>query len=342
MQTSSSPGELVSYLESYKMECLLAAVDRKCFDEENNYFTNTEDFDSAKEFILIYDSDYPEKYKPGIFDISKQSDELIERIKNNSRDENDFCRDMCSTLLSERILQLAESGYPLIFNSLDFMNRCFGFVCFFFRDYFISNYSNTMSVTNCVSIGIGGYINIQYQRLLLEKMDEMYRHDPLTGLYNRTGFMNAFKKMKNLPEYKNKSVTIIMSDMDGLKYINDHFGHAEGDSSIVAVANALFNAVPETSLSTRFGGDEVFSVIFEDTNPEEIINKMDLYLDRYNEKSGKPYKVSTSSGYVVTVLSDNFDITQEIKSADEDMYKNKGDKYSSRGQVGNLIERSLA
>ena len=52
-----------------------------------------------------------------------------------------------------------------------------------------------MGVTNAISIGIGGYINIRYQRTLLKEMDEMYRHDALTGLFNRIGFQNQLKAL---------------------------------------------------------------------------------------------------------------------------------------------------
>jgi diguanylate cyclase (GGDEF)-like protein len=232
-----------------------------------------------------------------------------------------------------RILQLTESGYPLIFNALDYMGKAFGFVCYYFRDYFISNYSNTVNATNAIGTAIGGYVNIQYQRTLLEKMDEMYRHDPLTGLFNRIGFHNQFKKICKKHKYDNKEITVIMSDLDGLKYINDHFGHADGDNAIATTAKALMDSVPENSLSARFGGDEIFSVIFGECDPDQIIKNIDKYLDKYNEGSGKPYDVSTSCGYITTILNDDFDITKAVKNADTSMYEVKREKYIRKGII---------
>ncbi len=313
MQSSKTPGEMVSHLESYKLNHTLVVVDRKCFEKSINYFTDNRIQDAAKEFVLIFDSANPQKYKEGTLDISSAYEEKSE--------------DILSLCVRSRLLEITEGGYPLIFNSLDFMNRPFGFICYYFQDYLISDYTNTLTVTNTISIGIGGYINIRYQRTLLKEMDEMYRHDALTGLYNRIGFQNILKSMRTESEYINKPVTVIMSDLDGLKFINDNYGHAEGDNSIYAVANALFNSVPESSLSTRFGGDEVFSVVFGDCDPDEIVSNIDKNLDEYNKNSGKPYKVSTSSGYTVSVLDENFDITQAIKDADEQMYIAKNKKY---------------
>ena len=321
MQSSSDPGELVSRFESYKTEDLIAVIDRKCFERDINYFTDDDVSSSAKDFIIVYDSGHTSDFKPGRFKVPAPSD--------------DYTEDVLTPAIRDRILELTENGYPLIFNSLDFMNRPFGFVCYFFRNYLISNYSNTMSVTNAISAGIGGYINIQYQRMLLHKMDEMYRHDPLTGLYNRVGFINDFKALRKKPGNRNKPVTVIMSDLDGLKYINDNFGHADGDSAIVAVADALFNSVPKTSLSTRFGGDEVFSVIIGECDPEQIISDINDHLDKYNRTSDKPYQVATSCGYVTDILNDDYDFASALKSADEQMYIIKNNKYSKRDQGDN-------
>ncbi len=316
MQTSQNLKELSTNLRSYKTDSVLCVVDKKCFDNDINYFTEQQVENATKEFVLLYDSENPEKVPENI-----TFDDLSE----------DIAEDILEPAIHDRVLELTEREYPLIFNALDYMNRPFGFVCYHFSDYLISNYSNAMGVTNAISIGIGGYINIQYQSMLLEKMDEMYRHDPLTGLYNRIGFMNIFNSLKKKPENRNKPITVLMSDLDGLKYINDNFGHADGDSSIAAVAKALFNATPSNSLSTRFGGDEVFSVIIGECDPDEIIRNIDNYLDEYNKKVRKPYTVATSSGYITSVINDDFDFNAVLKAADEEMYKIKNQKYSARG-----------
>jgi diguanylate cyclase (GGDEF)-like protein len=208
------------------------------------------------------------------------------------------------------------------------MGKAFGFVCYYFRDYNISNYTNTMNATNTIGNGIGGYINLRYQRSILEKMDEMYLRDSLTGIYNRIGFRKTFDELIENGTYKDEPVTVIMSDMDGLKYINDNFGHIEGDSAIVTVANALSNSLPEGSIPSRIGGDELFAVVFGKTDPNNIIEKINAFLELYNAASGKPYKVSTSCGYIQNTLSKDFDISQALKQADEIMYKEKKRKKS--------------
>ncbi len=319
MQTSKTPIELTKNIRSYKTEDLLAVADQNIFNEDSNYFTDDSTQTSDKKFVALYDSEHPDIYS--------------EHFANG--EEYEYTQDVLSPSIRSRILELTDRGFPLIFNCLDYMNRPFGFVCYFFGEYLITNYGYSFSVTNAISIGIGGYINLRYQRTLLAKMDEMYRHDPLTGLYNRVGFLNALARRRHMPEYYGKKVTVIMSDLDGLKYINDTFGHAEGDNAIHTIANALFDTVPEDSLSTRFGGDEVFSVIFGECDPDEIIKGIDRFLGDYNLSSGKPYKVYTSSGFVTSILDDDFDMTASIKEADDKMYLIKNRKYQRRKVGGN-------
>ena len=314
MLNSNTIGEMVSHLDCYKTDNILVAVDRRIFDEDSNYFTSEDTNDNPSVFTVIYDSDFPEKYKKDTFTL------------NFSRGRTGG--NIMAPMLKNRILELTESGFPLIFNALDYMGKAFGFVCYYFRDFNISNYTNTMNATNTIGNGIGGYVNLRYQRSLLEKMDEMYLRDSLTGIYNRIGFRKTFDELIENGTYKDEPVTVIMSDMDGLKYINDNFGHIEGDSAIVTVANALSNSLPEGSIPSRIGGDELFAVVFGKTDPNNIIEKINAFLELYNAASGKPYKVSTSCGYIQTTLSKDFDISQALKQADEIMYKEKKRKKS--------------
>ncbi|MCR5292361.1 MAG: GGDEF domain-containing protein [Eubacterium sp.] len=157
-------------------------------------------------------------------------------------------------------------------------------------------------------------------------MDDMYKHDSLTGLFNRVGFQNAYDTMKELPENQGKPVTVIMSDLDGLKLINDSFGHAFGDKSIVAVADALKRACPPEALCARYGGDELFAVVFGKCNPDEIIRKIEAYLNLYNQGTTLPYATTSSSGAFTGILSPDFEFKKALKLADDNMYIAKNRK----------------
>ena len=303
MQTSRDAEELRRNLDSYKTDNTIIYADPRCLDDGINYFTDEKIIGRPGKFVLVYDPENTGMYPEEVYTSSFNS----------------------------RLEELSQSGYPLIFNSLDFLDKPFGYICYFFRDYEISNYGHMVSITNSISLGIGGYVSFRYQRTLISRMDAMYRHDALTGLYNRVGFQNRLAGIIESGKYEGSSVKFIMTDLDNLKHINDSFGHAEGDNAIRTVAMALAASVPEESLSTRFGGDEVFSVILEECDADSIIKAIDDYLDEYNKTSGKSYSVTASCGYTQTVLDGDFDIVSAVREADEQMYKVKKARRKERG-----------
>ena len=314
METSITPYEMASKIHQHKTKHHLTVVDRHCFDTEQNYFMISQEDMPSRDLHLINDADYAEEHR---FDHIPLPDEIFYDPTVNPKES------VLSGGYRDRILELASLGHPLLFNALDYMNRPFGFACYYFQNYAITDYSRSASITNALNMGVGGYVNMQYQRFLLEKMDSMYRHDALTGLYNRLGFSKAFWERAHSDEHRGKPITLIMSDLDGLKYINDTFGHADGDRAIAAVADALVYACPENSLAARFGGDELFAVVFGDCDPDSIIQKIDAFLQEFNQSVNLPFTVATSCGAYVTTLNESYQMVKALKAADEKMYAAK-------------------
>ena len=85
----------------------------------------------------------------------------------------------------------------------------------------------------------------------------MYQYDGLTNLYNRLAFLSIFNELKEEPSNIGKTMTIIMADLNGLKKINDTYGHVAGDQAIATVAKELKAACPYGSICVRYGGDEM-------------------------------------------------------------------------------------
>lgn len=214
-------------------------------------------------------------------------------------------------------------GYPLIFNVMTFMDAPLGYICFHYYDYDIVHYCRIPQIVSTLSWGIGGFVNMQYQHYLTSRIEDMYRFDHLTGLYNRISFCKEFEKLMKKLSGKHIPITVILADLDGLKNINDTCGHSAGDDAISVTARALQNSCPPGTLCVRFGGDEMIAVVSGECEPQKIRQDIGIYLDNYNRSNDLPYTVSASVGVYCTDSDSDTDLELLVRESDGDMYSEK-------------------
>ncbi|MBQ8119384.1 MAG: GGDEF domain-containing protein [Ruminococcus sp.] len=153
--------------------------------------------------------------------------------------------------------------------------------------------------------------------------------DEMTGLYNRRGMYEELDKMLSQSR-RADSLFAIVVDMDRLKYINDTYGHSEGDFSIMTVAKAVQAIAMTNERCVRAGGDEFFIVGLGDYDESDINKRMDKFnkvMKELSDNSGKPYVISASIGCAVGA-KDTFDET--LSAADKAMYSSKQKKKKVR------------
>lgn len=218
---------------------------------------------------------------------------------------------------------------PIVFIALHFLNVPLGYACFHFHSDEIENYIKMPQTVSMLNNAIGGLRNMRYQQHLAEQIENMYKLDSLTRLYNRSGFLRAFDHMieNNL---KGAPLTVILADLDGLKKINDKYGHGDGDIAIRTIADALKNCCPTDSLCVRFGGDEMLAVVPRMVDEAEIRNKIQTYLGHMNAILDKPYTIGTSLGIYVTEFSDDLNFEDLVKESDKLMYIDKVNRKAQR------------
>ncbi len=220
---------------------------------------------------------------------------------------------------------MVENGRILVFTALHHTDVPIGYVCFFFSEISSSNYMKIPQTVTALNNAIGGYRNLQHKHFLMNQIDEMYRTDALTGLLNRRGFEIEYQKLRDSDLGKDR-LTIVMADLDRLKYINDTFGHKEGDFAIHAVAQALVSVCPEDSLFTRFGGDEMLAVCYGKQDTNLLKEKFAQYFKELNAKAGKDYPIAASVGISITEENEILEFEELLERSDRLMYEEKKER----------------
>ncbi len=159
-------------------------------------------------------------------------------------------------------------------------------------------------------------------------------HDQLTGLFNRTYFEEESRRLnveRQLP------ISLIIADVNGLKLINDTFGHKKGDELLKKVAEIFQKACRKEDIITRWGGDE-FLILLPQTEVEEARKICDRIRKNCSETKEFAIPISIALGYSVKEnLDDN--LYTYIDEADEMMYRNK--LVENRSVKGNVLKALL-
>lgn len=157
------------------------------------------------------------------------------------------------------------------------------------------------------------------------ELENLYMHDPLTGLYNRSGMNKLYGKVFAQLKEEKGYVTVVCSDIDRLKRINDRHGHEAGDIAIKKVADALKSSFPKQSICVRTGGDEYSVLIHTKTKPDILLyeRKLKMYFEKFNKISGLPFRINSSCGYCISSYEEEPSLGDMLRVADEELYKAK-------------------
>ena len=157
--------------------------------------------------------------------------------------------------------------------------------------------------------------------------EEASVRDYLTGIYNRRGFFNELDLLINMPTNKGLYLTLFSIDMDGLKNINDQYGHAEGDFAIQSIAGAIHHIASRNGISARYGGDEFACAMISEEpvhiSADDFRKRIDSYFSKHAKVAEKEYVITASIGSSCACINEDLDIETLIKEADDAMYADK-------------------
>jgi two-component system cell cycle response regulator len=160
---------------------------------------------------------------------------------------------------------------------------------------------------------------------LHQELEELSLRDPLTGLYNRRGFLLLAEQSLRLAKRSGRESVLLSADVDRLKTINDTRGHLAGDQALCCVARALMAAMRESDIIARLAGDEFVALAVE-AHPPGIPSLIRRFRDRLAEERRC---CVAASGLSVSIGIAPFDPTASptleelMDSADKDMYQEK-------------------
>lgn len=227
-----------------------------------------------------------------------------------------------SDLLPEEYL--CENPCAYIIVPLHYRNHCLGYAMInywenntstSFLQYFFMNISNTLENLRIRS----------KMGWLIDTLQAMYVNDTLTNLYNRRGFEEQAKMMYQKAVEENRTMAILSIDMDGLKVVNDTFGHGQGDVALKAMANAISAAGFAEEQCFRVGGDEflVIALDYTEAMAERYEERLHGFLDDYNRRSKRPYLVRASVGYAICDPAREHTLEEWMTLSDRQMYERK-------------------
>lgn len=216
------------------------------------------------------------------------------------------------------------------FNVLHFGKNCFGYIVLSY------NADCTDHVYDDVYVMWVRKVNASLESLrrkyaveaLHQAAEERAITDTMTGLYNRNGYNKMLSEMiSDIGE--EEKFAFLFFDNNGLKYINDTYGHVAGDDVICQTARIISKRYfPEArkEYNFRIGGDEYVKLVLGKINGEmagQCIDKIHDALDKLNKTGGREYPIYVAGGFQLYTADTIMSPDEIMKHADEQMYVNK-------------------
>ena len=147
------------------------------------------------------------------------------------------------------------------------------------------------------AILINWYLRNQLTNTVSE-LDYLYQTDMLTGLYNRRGYYRFFETYYEECRAAGTELAVFLIDMNGMKYVNDHYGHAEGDFCLCTIAEAMRLCASDDEVCIRTGGDEfvVLARHYDHVKEFTYTSLVREKIENLRQVAGKQYPITVSIG----------------------------------------------
>jgi diguanylate cyclase (GGDEF)-like protein len=160
-------------------------------------------------------------------------------------------------------------------------------------------------------------------RLSAERMQNLSLIDELTQLKNRRGFFELAGQALKVAKREHHALGLFFMDLNGLKRINDTFGHLVGDQALRDAATILLHTFRDSDIIARLGGDEFVALAHVTRDLDALRRRLREHLDAFNAANERGYVLDLSIGTTLVNVTTDEDIETLIARADASMYEEK-------------------
>lgn len=328
MQLSKSFFESNNYYSEYNTldECLMTCKNMEYMFWSADWFTHYIRGFKGIYFVMCKDWDSPIDSPLGGENYTDQMEIYYHRIEKGEGQEPDkfvgHGHYFDTTEIFPKLYSSEGEPSSFIIRSLHFFGKCFGYIV-------IDNGKALRTYDIILNSWIKSIAQAIESQMRFQKAEYLYSTDVSTGIFNRNAF--NFKPDEILNNYKNtsKRFSVIAYDMDGLKHINDTYGHAQGDFALKNLARLIADTkiqCADEELNFRIGGDEFVKIVvgdFEDEALDEAEKDFHRRISEFNRSSNKPFSVHTSIGTCTKNVDEISSVSEMLSVADNYMYENK-------------------
>ncbi len=317
-----------SYRQTYNMKnAMLAVTEYQDAFEEEEYLWVTEKYGDVLQSDEVYlcMCDTKEKEFEAVEKQNQFTDQMIlKRIFHGTERAEHYNIVFDRKDLLPKEFRKEDEIQNLVFFSMHFKNTIYGYLAAKIPDmhwFDVCTQTFIMNLANAIENA-----SVQKEIADLEQIKAQYQRDVLTGLLNRRGFDKQIRDSIAFRD-KNSNDLYISIDMDNLKYINDTFGHLEGDRALCLLAQAIKSCMEEEDFCARVGGDEFAAFL-----PHSATDRGIVFSEKFQKALAKtaendvPYTLDASFGICSLKEGKGLTLVECMQKADMRMYERKRNK----------------
>lgn len=228
------------------------------------------------------------------------------------------------------ILQIEhEEPLALVFSPLYYLDKNFGYAVFDLK------HATGFELYSVLTLLGGALMSLNLKCIVTAyatALEDMSVHDPLTGLYNRRGYNQLAPALFADAQAHARCFAVISCDMDGMKTINDQYGHMAGDTAITRMGKALKTLELDGMTCVHISGDEFIAVgiVHDSEHALQLVENLEFAIEDLNHRERWICDISASIGVFAAVPKAEEKLDDFLIRADGAMYRNKRGRKQHR------------